>query len=377
MHGEFLFGIRLWRLKKPGLIIGIVMMMGVGSAEREDGGVGARVLAVDVIRIAESSGYGIERSYTGTVEASRRSRLGFEVGGTLTMLGSDDGDAVSAGGVLARLDDRILQAELKREQAREREAQAALELAETTFSRVSGLIGDGAVSEQDVDEARRQFLSAKAILESAHSGVELLHRRLEKLEISAPYDCLIVKRHVDEGSIVTPGQIIFDVRQTGSLEVRMGVPPDIARTIVKGQSVDLTGLSGNIVGQAVIQAVVPEVDSQTRTVEIVMNPVDHRLWFPGDLVVWRLEERVDEKCFILPRRALTGSVRGLWSAYAVVPATDRPGQSVLEARTVEILHTLPDRVVVRGGLRAGDLVVRNGLHRVVPGQLVTFVTPDN
>lgn len=377
IHDRYPFGIRLRSLKKLSLIIGIPLMVGAGIADGEDDVAGARVLAVDVIRVEESSGYGITRAYTGTVEAAQRSRLGFEFGGTLTMLGSDDGDAISAGSVLARLDDRILLAELSREQAREREAQAALELAETTFTRVSQLVGDGAVSEQDVDEARRQFQSAEAMLESAQSGVQLLHRRLEKLEIAAPYDCLIVKRHVDEGSIVTPGQIIFDVRHSVDLEVRMGVPPDLARTIVKGQSIQLTDRAGMVVGPAIIQAVVPELDRQTRTVEIVMNLSENHLWYPGDLVVWRLEQWVDEKCFILPRRALTGSVRGLWSAYAVVPASDRPEQSILEARTVEVIHTMPDRVVVRGGLSAGDVVVSDGLHRVVPGQSVTFDSTSN
>ena len=68
-------------------------------------------------------------------------------------------------------------------------------------------------------------------------------------------------------------------------------------------------------------------------------------------------------------------MRGLWTSYVLtkpkVENTNIPGNSlVLEQRTVEVLHQESDRVLVRGTLQPGDRMVANGVHRLVPGQIV-------
>jgi multidrug efflux pump subunit AcrA (membrane-fusion protein) len=63
----------------------------------------------------------------------------------------------------------------------------------------------------------------------------------------------------------------------------------------------------------------------------------------------------------------------LWAVYAI--NRDDGDTGTLQRRDVEILHTEPDRVYVRGLLQAGDEIVARGAHRVVPGQRVRAL-PD-
>ena len=71
-------------------------------------------------------------------------------------------------------------------------------------------------------------------------------------------------------------------------------------------------------------------------------------------------------------------LRGLWSCYVLVEA-DREASITekkafrLKEQTVEILHQDGERVLVRGTISPGDVIVADGVHRLVPGQLVSRV----
>ncbi len=76
--------------------------------------------------------------------------------------------------------------------------------------------------------------------------------------------------------------------------------------------------------------------------------------------------------------ALTESSRGLWACYIAEPVAsrDRLGSEThrLRRRELEVVHQEVDRVFVRGTLSAGELVVSEGLHRLVPNQRVRSAT---
>ena len=74
--------------------------------------------------------------------------------------------------------------------------------------------------------------------------------------------------------------------------------------------------------------------------------------------------------FWLPIDALVKGDRGLWSCFAVMSSQDN--YSEIERRHIELIETKEDRVLVRGNLNSGDLIVAQGVHRLVPGQRVIF-----
>ena len=70
----------------------------------------------------------------------------------------------------------------------------------------------------------------------------------------------------------------------------------------------------------------------------------------------------------MPVAALTEGPRGLWQSL-VAEASGQ--QHILGKRTLEVLYADEDRAYVRGTLLPGDLLVSEGTHRVVAGQVVT------
>ena len=419
----------------------------------------SRVLPVATLTLEPVAAYQVPRVYTGAIAALRRSELGFERGGELVQVMVEEGDRVSAGTLIAQLDSRNLEAQ--RLQVQAQKAQAAAQLAELeNGARAEDLAVAAAevrdleqqLSLQEIQEERREYLyergaiareqldefafgadSLQARLDQARSRLQELQNgtRFEQLDaqravvaqleaqiqdidvnlakstITAPFDGIVAARRVDEGTGIGAGQAVIELVEVASPEVRVGVPATVVDDlrVGTGQSVSVN----NRAYPAEVVAVLPEVDATTRTQTVVLRlePMAISAIEPGQTARLTIDETIQSEGYWLPTAALTQGLRGLWTAYALVPAgsetaaendgsliaesqaanTDLTTDSdawVLEARSVEIIHeesTTADgesstRVFVRGTLEPGDQVVSSGVHRLVPGQRVSAIAAE-
>jgi RND family efflux transporter MFP subunit len=197
---------------------------------------------------------------------------------------------------------------------------------------------------------------------------------LSKSKLIAPFAGTISARQLDEGTIVTPGQAVLRILETGDLEIRAGVSATVAGDLEVGRKLNVRTESSRQV-PAVVKRILPQRGQVTRTVDVILEGPGDSLR-DGDLVSVPVETKVPDGGFWLPRMALTGSARGLWSCYVAQPAGDGAPTAMrrVERRELEILHQEGDRVFVTGGLRDGDHVVTSGVHRLVVGQLVLEAT---
>lgn len=336
-----------------------------------------RLLSVLTTPVEFADEYAVENVYLGELEAVRRSPLGFELAGTVKQVAVDDGDSVLAGQVLAKLDTARLLATRRQQQALLDEALANAELAESTLARMEPLAPSGAVSKQSLDDARQARIVARAVVARAEAVLQRIDVDLAKSSISAPYSGSIAMRSVDEGAVVTPGQVVLEIIESSALEARFGIKPEAVADLEVDSTawIKMPGSDQRI--SARVKRVLPHQDRRTRTVDVVLAIEGADGLYPGDLVEWAISSKVETEGTWLPRTALTGSVRGLWAAYVAVPASGeqafpKDGDPVfrLDRRELEVLHLEGENAFVRGALRPGDTVVATGLQRLVPGQLV-------
>jgi hypothetical protein len=121
------------------------------------------------------------------------------------------------------------------------------------------------------------------------------------------------------------------------------------------------------------------VDRDTRTSKAILD-VSLQSDQPTELVSGQLarvelEQRVPESGFWIPRLALTADHSGLWSCFVVQPYVSGGDENAglrgrAEKQSVEVLHVRDEWVFVRGTLQDGQLLIRDGMHRIVPGQQV-------
>ena len=364
--------------------------------------------------------YQIDRVYTGELVARRRGELGFERSGTVIRLLADEGDFVSAGDAIAQLDTRALQATRQQILAEKAEANATLlelkngaraediagaranvaeieqqlALAQRKTERRKNLYLEGAISREDFDleesnasALRYRLNQANSQLDALLAGtrsekiaaqaarVQQLDARLQSLDVDvskstirAPFSGQVSDRFIDEGRVVSPGTPVIALIERGSLEARIGVPSTTADTLQIGETHSLEIGSQTLFGT--ITALLPELDSSSRTVTIVLDLATNDRLRVGQTARLLLSETQAIQGFWVPSTALIPAERGLWSIYAVISLED-PDTYTVARRDVEILHTEGDRALVRGTLQPSDRIIASGTHRIVTGQPVT------
>jgi RND family efflux transporter MFP subunit len=283
-----------------------------------------RLLPVEVSAVEWATGFEVAERFLGRVEVARASDLGFELSGTLNRVLVEEGESVSKGQVLASLDTDRLEAREAELEALVDQAEAALELAETTWDRFRRLVEKQAVSQQDLDNATEQKRRADAGLRQARAQLEAVRVDLAKSTLVAPFDGAIGARYADEGAMLSLGQPVLRVMESGRNEVRVGLPSELAGRLEMGTSLPLRSRDGNggdappWQGQGRVERILPMRDGRLQTVDVILAPdaAISRKVRDGDLMEVGISRRIESPGFWLPRASLTESARGLWAGNA-------------------------------------------------------------
>jgi RND family efflux transporter MFP subunit len=352
------------------MLLTVFTVISCGKEEPVEKAQEVRLAPVEVIQADRIDSYKVEQRFVGSVEARRRSQLAFEIPGTVVSLSRDEGEKVSEGDVLAVLDTSRLEARKAELRATAEQAEATLSLTESTFKRNEKLQSGGGVSMLDLETSQERFQIARGLLNRIEAQLESVEVDLRKSQLRAPYRGTIAKRHLDEGAVVSPNQLVFDLIESDALEVRPAVSGELASRLRPGAEFPLI-VNGQTI-EALVSRILPQRDSRTQTVDLILSvPESVNDIRDGDLVELVAGGEVHEEGFILPREALTEGIRGLWSCFVAVPDPDAgPEAHRLDRRDLEVVHQYADAVVVQGAIKEGDFILSSGLHKVAPGQRV-------
>lgn len=228
----------VWRLAKLGAAIAVV------------GGAAFWLLWSPIPVVAHQAkraGIVAEVMGTGTLEARVKATISPKINGRIAEIRVDQGDRVTAGQLLVRLDDDELTRQVEIARANQASAEAAIDRvktdkqrtlailaqAEQHYERTAGLRQTNAVSADDFDRAREALAVAQAGLANAEATIaeaqkdlvsaektlQFHQARLADTRISAPFDGLIVARRRDPGDVVVPGSAILTLISTDQLWV--------------------------------------------------------------------------------------------------------------------------------------------------------------
>ena len=329
----------------------------------------AKPMPVTVERFELETSYSTSTRFLGVVEAASDSNVGFEVAGVLSALDAKEGDFVTTGQPLGRLDIRQQSAALALAKAQEKEVAAQLELAKLNLQRVNSLLAQSLVSQREADDARLTVEATQARLETTQASVRNAEIVIEKSELRAPFDAVVSKRITEPGSIVGPNVPIVRLVSVGEREAHVGISPKFANMAEIGERYTLF-----IEGQAIparLRSVGADVDPQTLTVLAVLTlPKDQPIRV-GQTVALEFEERVNETGGWLPITALLEGDKGLWTV--LVTKEDAAGELITARESVEVVYSEGERVFVRGTVADQTNVVSSGMQRLSPGSPVDIV----
>lgn len=349
-----------------------------GDHERATGRV-ARVLVARPTRAPAGSG-GL--TLPGSILAVQETQIHPRASGYVRALRVDLGDAVTAGQVLAVIDDPEVGQALRQAQSAVAQARAALqqartqrELARAEAARYATLVASGFVSQQEADARRAQadvsaanVSAAEAALASAEANVRRLEEQVSFATVRAPFEGTITARGVEVGQLVTAGSTagpaMFRVSKTDVVRVMVSVPQAYAPGVRVGDAatVRLREFPGRAFRGSIARTA-GALDAATRTLLTeVRVPNADRALLAGMYAQLTLQlERASAPLYV-PSTALVVNASG--TRMAVVEG------GAIRWRAVQIDADLGDRVAVATGLGEAEQVVVTPSDRLTEGMRV-------
>lgn len=365
-----------------GLPIGcLVLLLNAAGAAQVVEQQPASLPPVEVLRVASQTSYQREVRAVGRVEAGNIAHLGFENAGTIHSALVDEGQAVAAGQLLARLDTQRLDAQMRQAEATIAKVNADARLAALSTRRLTQLVASNLDSQQRLDEARETEAAAAAAVQEAIAAKARLEVELTKAQLYSPYAGTILSRPMDPGSVVMQAQTVFTMQKNNHSQVRIPLGREQAFDLQVGQSHTLHLHDSQQPVVAVVKSIAPARNLNTRTVDVVLQIQQNSVVnsanrvLPGDLLSLNLKQVVPESGMWVPTTALSGGVRGLWTVYTVASAASE-GTATIVPKAVTVLYNSGTDSYVTGALQDGDQVVTQGVHRLVPGQVVAAVASN-
>ena len=314
----------------------------------------------------------------GTVQPMAVVALKTRVDAQVQEVAVPDGAVVKEGQLLARLDSRQIEAQIKQAEASLVRNRTVLEQANRDVARFEELVARNAGTKVSLENARTQVAAANASILGDQAQVENLKVQLSFYTIRAPISGRIGTVNVKPGNIMRAGDnnptgTLATIVQTTPIYVVFSVPQRLlgdyrAALQSKDSYVEATpqGSKDSIRGRVAV--IDNTIDPATGTVAVRAqfdNP-DDKLW-PGQLCSLRVVLRTEQDVVSVPRTATQTGQNGNY-VYVIE-------NGVARVRPVKISRTQDGRDIVSEGLKGGESIVVEGALALFNGARIETRTP--
>lgn len=306
------------------------------------------------------------------------------INGAVGELRVDVGDRVDEGEVLAvLLKDRLQwqhnlqRAEVANFAAQLKTKKQQIKLRRQELERLKSLKKSPAFSQarlddksQEVAVAESEANEANAMLQMANANFRLTGIDLHNAEITAPYAGVVSKRHADVGAYMTVGAPLVTIIDDQTMEIEADVPAErIAALSAHTKVPAVINKKSQIM--AMVRAVVPEENPQTRTRTVRFIPVlqDGKFDLAANQSVTLHLPAGSARHVITVHKDAVINRKGKQLVVVAVEATT-------QFRPVVLGEATGSRFSVIKGLKPGELVVVRGNERLLPGTPLEFSPPS-
>ncbi|MCK9204408.1 MAG: efflux RND transporter periplasmic adaptor subunit [Bacteroidales bacterium] len=204
----------------------------------------------------------------GNLIANEEVELRSEIPGRIVSINFEEGSRVAKGALLVKIDDRELQAQLKKLQVDEKQARDDL-------FRKEKLLELKAVSQEEYDKS----FNTLGIIQAQ---IELVRTQISKTEIYAPFSGQIGLRQVSPGGFVSSATMVARLQQTDPIKIDFAIPEKYREKVRNGTLIKFTveGIDSAFPGH--VYAIEPKIDPVTRNVSLRAScPNPGGLLIPG------------------------------------------------------------------------------------------------
>jgi len=337
-----------------GLVVLLILLrIFTGPGKKTNHAAPAATIAIPVeVVVVKDTSMIYRISTIGSLRANESVAIVSEISKKVTGVFLKEGSMVSKDQVLFKLDDSEIVARLNKLTIEEK-------LAATNESREKAQLAKGGISQEQYDNTANHLNTVRA-------EIQILKVDLSKTEIRAPFAGKIGLRNVSEGAWVTPNLVLASLQDVSRIKVDFSVPERYAADLKQGTLIYFTTDYSPGPYRAVIDAVEPNVEKNTRTIPArgICDNKDGSL-VPGVSVKVDIDLKAMLRKLFIPTTALIPTVKG-YDVYLMKSGKAELRQVVTGIRNLQ-------SVEITSGLSLNDTVVVTNLLRIKPDSPLKLV----
>jgi membrane fusion protein (multidrug efflux system) len=319
--------------------------------------------------------------FVGQINAVETVDIRARVAGFLLEKNFKEGATVSKGDLLFVIDPKPFRETLKQEQSGLDYNMALIDKARKDYERFKKLFDEGVVSRDEYESYQTQLSTLKAQVNDNKARVENARIQLGYTEIRSPIDGVIGRVQVDVGNLVGQGEntLLATVSTVDPVYVNFSISEsDYVRAVRDQYAKDSRNSQIRMIladgseydHLGTYDMVDRAVDSRTGTLGVrVTFPNPQRILRPGQYAKVRVLLETIPDAVVVPARGVVDT-QGMKSLFVV----DESGE--VRSQPVTLGFEVKGLVAVKDGLKAGDMVIVDGIRRVRAGMKVKpVVTP--
>jgi len=280
---------------------------------------------------------------TGTLRPDEEVDLSFETSGKIVGINFTEGTRVKKGDLLAKINDRPLQAQLEK-------LEAQLKMAVAKEFRQRSLLDKDAISQESYDQIQTDVQTIEA-------DINLIKSRISETELRAPFNGIIGLRYLSEGSYATSSTKIAKLIKISPIKIEFSIPEKYASEIKIGYPITFNIDGSNETFNASVYAVDPKIDIETRTIVLrALYPNKDEELKSGRYAGITLQMSQVDNAIAIPTEAL-------------IPEMD--GEKVFiyrrgKAQSVKVNTGLrtESKIQIVDGLKFGDTLITSGIMQL-------------
>jgi membrane fusion protein (multidrug efflux system) len=234
---------------------------------------------------------------TGTLRPDEEVDMSFETSGKIVSIKFTEGTRVKKGDLLAKINDRPLQAQLQKLLAQKK-------LTEGKEFRQRSLLDKDAISQESYDQIVTE-------LQTTEADINLIEARISETELRAPFNGIIGLRYLSEGAYATSSTKIAKLIKISPIKIEFSIPEKYAQEIKIGYPVTFIVDGKNKNFEAKVYAVDPKIDIDTRTIVLrALYPNTNEELKSGRYASITLQMSQIDNAIAIPTEALIPEMEG-------------------------------------------------------------------
>ncbi|MBI3757962.1 MAG: efflux RND transporter periplasmic adaptor subunit [Deltaproteobacteria bacterium] len=315
--------------------------------------------------------------WIGTTEGNVNAQIRPRVQGSLQSRDYREGSLVKAGQLMFAIDPREYQAALNQAMGDLRRAEANLGKTQLDVARYTPLAKEGAISQQELDNAVQAHQANKASVEAVRATVERAELNLSWTKVTAPINGIAGISVAQIGDLVTPNTILTTISQVDPIKVYYPISEQEylhfarrIREIEEGRggatgALELTLADGSVYPErGTFSLADRQVDLRTGTITVQsVFPNPENILRPGQYAKIRVAAETRKGAMLVPQKAVQQVQGG--NQVAVVGAENK-----IDLRSVKVGEQVGNMWIIKEGLKPGERVVVEGVQKVRAGVTV-------